>query len=347
MRLKRLILLVVALSAISNIACAKDCIKWPKVMAMWDLSQMKGEKVIFVHTFKNYTQRGSDEWLSVGLRDLLVDMLSTSQDLSVLSSLTAKYHIRGKNPHYSLSGMFQNLENSLRIFIRIKDGTTGELLAQHAITTPYPQHNDLFINIATTAKEILNFLKVKYKSSELENIKNLTASTFTYENYIKGMEALRTYKIDEIETAKIWFDQAKRVEFKSPLGYRGIVDMLTFLGFYHKQRGENFGRYFEQAEAELLTGNKITNQNNKGKKNPGKTENRFLLGNAAFKEGMILSEGKNWEKAAEAFLKSATYVPEDAVSWYHLSRIYKSLENDAAAKEALQKAYEINPCIEK
>lgn len=336
---------------------AGECIDWPRVLTKYDIDGMTEGKVVLVEPFTNYTKKTEDEWMDAGLRDLLASMLASSKGLIVLSGLTAKYHPRGTSPDYIVNGMFQHIDNTLRIFIKLMQGSDKKLLAQYAVAAPYPQSNELFVRFADTVKQIAQFLKVGIDDGQLVSIRDATSFAQVYESYSRGRQLLEKFNMNDIEVAKVWFEQAKRKDYKSPLGYQGMADLLTFLGYYHKQRKEPFGPYFEQAQSELVNMQRLAKRSppimllakkpKRVKEKDIKIENRFLLGYAAFTEGLMSASQANWQQAAEALIRSTTFVPEDAIAWYQLAKIYEKLGNTIEASNALRKAYEVNPCIEK
>lgn len=358
MRLAKKSLIILALMLIPLASQAGDCIDWPRLMTQYTLDSMPKGKVVVINPFTNYTKKSGDDWLKLGLPDLLASMLSASKDLTVLTGLAARYSPLSRNPQYIVEGMFQHLNGTLRIFIKLLNGPNRKLLKQNMITVSYPENKDFFWEMAKTTKQICEFIKVKYDDDKLEKIRDATISTQVYEFYSKGRQILDKYQVGETEVAKIWFEQAKRKDYRSWLGYEGLIDLYTFLGFYNKQRRASFGSYFEQAEKELVQMHRLAKQpppirqlskrsTRKKKSRDEKLTNRFLLGQAAFTEGLIAAQNANWEKAAQAFEQSVKFVPEDAITWYQLSRIYEKMGMIPKTTNALHKAYEINPCIEK
>lgn len=335
-----------------SIAAGRECINWPRIMNTRPPAE---GKIVVVEPFTDYTKQPGDEWLSPGLRDLIASMLAASGNLRVFSGLSTVYNAEAKDPEFTISGMFQHVEGGIRAFVKVMQG--GRLIVQYEILSAYPENSEIFARFADVTKQIWKTIGVGGDESNLETVRDATPSTRAYESYIKGRQALETYKPNELEVAKTWFEQTKRTDYRSPLGYQGMIDLLTFLGFYHKQRQEPFGSYFQQAERELSDMTRLAKRpppvslprKKPSKKSEGskKFENPFFLNQASFNEGLIAAEQEKWPEAAAALKKAAEYLPEDAIAWYHLARIYEKLGNSAEASKALQKAYEINQCIEK
>lgn len=352
----RLCILVLALLLVipgtSAVAKERRCIDWPSLMAQAELDRLPTERLLTVASFADTTKVDGDEWLSIGLRDLMVDLLRSAVDLRVAAAGTPG--IAGP-PEVSVGGQFQHANGQLRIFTAATDGRSGQLIKQFEILVPYPASAELFAKMADVAGQILSLAKAKNDSGALAAVRDATASTRCFESYARGRQALAAATATKAEVAKAFFDDAIRIDGSSPLGFMGLVDLHSFLGFFHKQQKQPFELDFQRAEEAMarlrrqtrraipMTAFRSTSTAARG----GGLVNRYLTGNAAFLEGAGLARTGNTIGAREAFTKSVEAVPEDAISWYHLSRSEAALGNTAAATAALQKAYGINPCVER
>lgn len=335
------------------------CIDWPQAMTQFELNNLPAGTTVLVQPFTDYTKKPGDSWLVLGLRDYLSDLLRTGRDLRVLAGLAAIYGTAGGPPDYIIVGKFQHMDRMLRVFISLSDGKSGQLIKQYDVAVSYPGNREFFTALADSAEQIMKQMKARPKGDQFKAVRDATESTSAYENYSKGRQSLESYDIKKAEIALIWFDQTKSLDYRSPLGYQGTIEVLTFMGFYHKQRREPFGSYFQKAEEELVKMAKLARpaplilprKNVKVTKKMGKMsielENRFLVGNVAFTEGLHAAQKGNWAEAAQAFKKSLEVVPEDAMTWYHLARIEATLGNTAESQDALRKALEINSCLER
>ncbi len=328
------------ITIIPHLSLAGQCINWSKVLTQHELNAAKKNQTIIIKPFTNYTKNPADDWLKTGLPELLSLMFNSSTTVQALFGNSIKYHPQSSNPDYSISGMYQHLNGNLRAFIKLWKANENKLLAQYTLLTPFPKASPFFKQTAEIVKQAVKKMEGNLDESSLKQTTQITDSLKAFENYTKGLNALQTYKLDQMEVARIWFEQAIRADYKSELGYDGLIDLYTFFGYYHKQRKENFGKYFEKALQEEIKRNRLT-----GKKNQ-EIENRFLLGNAAFAEALISAQAGKLNEATKALKKSVQYVPEDAISWYQLARIYDKLGKQEQATQAIQKAYAVNPCIE-
>lgn len=330
----------------------KFCIDWPKVMAQYELDRGPKGKIVLVEPFSNYTKFPADDWMAAGIRDYLADLLKSGTNISVLSGSQAAYSSQTGPVAYTVSGKFERLPGRLRVFITLKEGPSGKLLRQLEAGFPYPDNKEFFTNIADSAKQVLETIKTKRDPAAFDRVRNATSSTSAYENYSRGRQIFETFAPSNVDTSAAFFTLAKRDDYRSPLGYTGIVDLNTFLGFYHKQQGEIFGPYFQKAEEEIHEMKRLTGESEastssaRAKKSGAGIENRFIIGNAAFTEALAATQLGNFAKAAAALKRSVEAVPEDAISWYHLSRALTATADEAGARNALQKALGINPCIE-
>jgi tetratricopeptide (TPR) repeat protein len=331
------------------------CINWPKVIGQAAAERLNGSRSVLVQPFTDYTKVPGDEWLTLGLRDYAADLLRTGADLKVLSGNAAVYRADQAPTDFTVAGTFQHAGSDMRVFIRLSDGRSGMLLAQKDVSFKYPENQDFFRAIAGATSEIMKAMGASPNSTRFGQIQNATASTRAYEGFAKGRQALEVYSPAKFESANIFFTEAKRVDYRSPLGYEGISALNAFKGLYFKQLGKPFSTYFQAAEAEAgLMGNlarapsRVLDDPAAGKKrgNP-RPSGRYLDGNAAYIEGLQLAQGGNLDAAAEALRRAAELVPEDAMAWYHLARIEAKRGDEEKSREALQRAYAINSCIEK
>ena len=351
----RLCILALALLLVipGPLAAARErrCIDWPLLMARAELDQLPAGRLVTVASFADTTKVAGDEWLPAGLRDLMVDLLRSAVDLRVAPAGTPGI---GGPPDISVGGQFQHANGQLRVFVSATDGKSGQLLRQFELLVPYPGSAELFAKTAGIAQGILTLAKAGSDGGKLAAVRDATASTRCLESYARGRQALAGATPDKAEVARAFFDDAIRIDGTSPLGYLGLVDLHSFLGFFRKQMKQPFELEFQRAEEAL---NQLRRQARRAvpmaafrstaATRGGGLSNRYLAGNVAFLEGIGLARAGDNAGARAAFTKSVEAVPEDAISWYHLSRSEAALGNAGAATAALQRAYAINPCVER
>ena len=236
----------------SSFLFAKDktCVDWPKVMTQSDLDQMPKNPSILIQPFVDFTKQGGDDWLVLGLRDYLSDILRAGKNIRVPPIAT-------ETKDFTITGKFQHISGNLRVFVSILNGKNGELLKQLEITFSYPGNRDFFVKLSQAATEIIKIAGAKPDTNAIARIRDATASTRAYEAYSKGRQLLENFQPEKSEAASIWFNEAKKIDYRSPLGYTGMINLYTFLGLYHKQRQEPFALYFQKAEEEISQMKKV------------------------------------------------------------------------------------------
>ncbi|PIU57190.1 MAG: hypothetical protein COS89_05135 [Deltaproteobacteria bacterium CG07_land_8_20_14_0_80_38_7] len=336
---KTIVLLIIISILIPFNTDARECIKWSQLMQTHEINQPAKGKLILVQQFVNYTKRPEDEWLTSGITELISSMLKAQNDATILSGNTLNYLPKTSKPDFIITGMFQSQNNVLRIFTKVLNAGDQKLLYQFTTIAPYPQTRDLFTNLANTTQDICNKLKLNLNKDLLQKTQNTTDSVPAYEAYIKGLLALHKYDVNDAEVARIWFEQSISADHRFALAYQGLIDLYSFLGFYYKQQHKPFGTYYQKAEQLIQKMNKMTLNKENG------SNNRFLLGHAAFTQALIDADAGKFNEASVALNKSVELVPEDAIAWYELSRVSDQLGNKQQSSEALQKAHEINTCL--
>ncbi len=360
MRSMRTALLAAAMAIVllpSPRAAAKGCIDWPRLMSRYEISLMpeKGEAVL-ITSFTNFTKKPEDDWLSEGIRDYLADLMRSSEDLKVLSGTTARQADRVTAPKWKVSGRFQRAGAEMKVYVSIFEGSSGKLLKQLAVGFPYPDNTDFFRNLAQAASDLMGEMKAKWDSGNFKSVRDATASTSAFESYSKGRQILEEYNPSTAAGAGAHFKDAVRLDFRSPLGYEGLIAMYTFLGFANKQNGQPYGSYYQQAEAELVKMKQlakpapaifayISKRPQRKRKPDTSIDNRFIESNASYMEAQYSSKLGNLKGAAKALERSVELVPEDAAAWQQLARIYSQMGDTSKSGEALRKANELNPCL--
>ena len=167
-----------------------------------------------------------------------------------------------------------------------------------------------------------------------------------------------TFSPSTAASAKKWFEDAKRADYRSVLGYEGLVEMYSFLGFAARQRKANYTGYFHSAEkemAELIRLAKpepllMVREKPKVKDAGGPSElkitNALLLNTIAFQEGYVAMNSSDYKTALAAFTRATSIIPEDAIAWYYMASSYGAVGDFNSSRDAMQKAREINSCLE-
>lgn len=334
-------------------ALASGCIAWSKVMtepaSIWPVDA--NAKNVTVLPFENFFHNADDDWMVLGLRDYVSDLLRTSKGLRITPAGSAK---ATSGAAFVISGIFQIQEGRARIFLRLAD-EGGRLLSQQEANAPYPNNQEFFTQTAAGIKTFMEqFMKVSPNMTRFSALSRATGSTEAYKNFSKGRQILSLWQPDKVEQARKFFEETKRIDYQSPLGYEGMIALDAFHGFVKKQRKQSFLAEFQRAEAEDRRMKQISAiavqvfgaSPSWKEKDPLKIVNRFVAGNIAFIEGMQADSVGNAEAARAALQKSVTIVPEDAQGWLALSRVEQQLGNQQGMQDAVQKALAIDSCAE-
>ncbi len=345
---------LIASAALPADAMASGCISWPKVMTNPAAQAPAEAKRVAVEPFQNFFKNPDQEWMVLGLRDYVADLLRSSKGLSVVTAASAGGGA-SLAPEFVVSGIAQIAEGRARIFVRLSDAG-GKLLSQQEAAAPFPNNAEFFTRTAAAVRALMEQMKVSPDDARFAAIRNATASTDAYASFAKGRQILQAWNPEKAELARALFLETKRLDYRSPLGYEGMIALDAFMGLVLKQRGQLYTSQFQRAEAEYLAMKRsaalVTKVFDapaplKGKEMPVKIDNRFIAGNMAFTEGRQLEEIGNNEASRAALQRAVALVPEDAQAWYALSRVEAKLNNQQGMQEALQKAYAIDSCVER
>jgi tetratricopeptide (TPR) repeat protein len=351
-------LVALALVARAATAAAASCIDWPRAIAEAEISRTPQGPTVLVEPAKDYTKKAGDDWMVLGLRDYIADLLRAAPALRVLAGPTASQASALGGPNFIVGATFQHVETNLRVFIRLSEGQSGQLIAQQTAQFPYPANKGFFTAIAAAVAKIAEAMKVKLDDRAVSAVRDATASTEAYQNFAQGRQALETYRVDKVRASEPFFAAAKRIDYRSPLGYQGLVALHAFLGLDHKMRGEAFAGDYQKAQNEYVRMAEQTGKTapafgarwsvaTKREGAPSKLDDRFLAGNAAYVEGVQAAEVGNVPAAVAALRRAVALVPEDALAWYHLARAESQAGNEPAAQEARAKAFAISACLER
>ncbi|MBI4211898.1 MAG: hypothetical protein HY540_04590 [Deltaproteobacteria bacterium] len=351
-------LIVIALLFVSTVTLAQAvCIDWKKLAAIRDIEHQPAGKTIFIAKLTNQTGIPEDDWLEQGLRELLADYLKTSANLRILSGLAEEAGLAEKY-QYSVSGLFQHAAGFLRVFLEVND-PQGNLQKQVSFAFPYPNHKAFFEKTEEAAREIQTAVGVSRNTEASAAIREATSATKCYENYAKGRALLERYELATMNQTIKYFEGAKKEDYRSILGYQGLVSAKTWKGLMQKQERQPFAATFQDAEqglqemAKLVKPAPLLPEIRKKPKPTDKVEllvplsDRILQGHALFLQSLTAAQKKEWANAARMMEQSLALVPEDAIGWWHLASMKEQLGKTSEANKARTKALEINPCLAK
>jgi len=325
-------------------------------MAVIPIQNQTEGPLVVVKSFTNFTKQTEDSWLEYAYRDFLGSLLETAKTARVRFGPAAQYDSAASSPNFIISGSFQRTADNLRVFIEVKDGVSGKILKIIQMDTPYPNNAQFFLSTAEAARQVGKVIDISFTERDFNRIRDATDSTEAFEYYSKGMNILRTYNPKGFGEAKVLFEKTKKTDFRSWLGYQGLVDLYTFQGLLAKQEGLPFQTYYQIAQTELTQMQSLAKRppavprwgKPKAQKKPSgevKLTNRFLKGNAEYIGGIVASEAGDYKRAAEKLKEATEQVPEDAAAWLKLANAFDRLGKTEDAAKARASARKVNSCI--
>jgi tetratricopeptide (TPR) repeat protein len=346
--------LVFLLAVLASSRAGAECIDWGRVMTKYEIDHMaRWKEVVLLRSFDNFTKISGDDWLSTGIPSLLKEYLNAGDEINAIFGPIAKYYSGVVNPAYTIDGMYQHVEGKLRIFVKISE--RGLFIKQLQLDVAYPQNKQFFVTLGDAALDILSVIGPPYDKDKFRAVGSTTDSLPAYENYIRGVLAYWSFDVDKMDVARTWFDESKKVDFNYRNAYLGTIDVDVFLAMYNKQSRKAFAGFFEAVEKEISAMKRFSKRLPppsrpkryiiKTKDEPVELANRFLLGHASFVAGLNAAGEKKWFEAARYFEAAVFYVPEDAITWFHLSQMREKTGDKQKAHEAIVRATELNKCL--
>lgn len=333
-----------------SLSAGEKCVDWPLVMRLQTLQQFHANHpVVLLQSFENGSGLTADDWLSEGIPWLLKRYLSTDQQLNLFSEIQTPYLKSFPKEHYRVEGLFQHIDQTLRIFVQLKD-PKGKLITQIPIKTPFLKHTHFFESLKEGASEILNQLgRKKPNANDLKTIQNETRNIFAFSNAVKGIAALEKFEPNHTEVALIWFQEAFREDPKYPLPYLGMIDAYSFLYLDGKQAGGPYQQILEsihnteKAMRQKRVRPHFGGLTEKERKNSGK--HPAVRNYVHYTAGKRAFDGGDFRKAAQELEQAFDALPEESLSAYTLGQSYAKLGNAKKAGELLRYAKEINRCL--
>lgn len=235
-------------------------------------------------------------------------------------------------------GQFQkHQENSIRVFIKIIDVSSGKALGPplEFIT----QESDRFFSVmGDISQTILQLTSTKKISANLFQTYLSTSPSFAaFRYYIKGLEKSDEYNLVDLEVAKAWFEKAAAISYGYSDAQAEKKRVLWMLSLYNRQMGKDISLLMTELRQETV----VVSDSHK----------KF--------EGASKITHNRWEKAADLFLKSmhstdtqalillsqaSSLTPEDSLIHYEQARRTKQLGK--AYEAFLNQAREINSCVQ-
>lgn len=317
----------------SEEAFAKACVDWPRVFATSETEEIGEKLLVQMDSFKNDSLNKGDDWLQLGIPYLLSRFINIQPRIKAILQQDLQRSKQPKPFAFRVEGLFQHQKGWLRVFVQLKN-PQGIVIASHPIQTPYPLHQHFFGGLREAALTLLQKMKMEGQMDLLKKVERETNNVAAFQNYIRGLDALRTYDPNQMEVALVWFQESRREDNQYIRAYEGMIAAHGFLSLFHKANGEGFQSDVEQME-QILREWKQKEELNK----------RFIEGAIHYAIGFkAFSEGKT-SKAVTILRQALEQTPEDPMAHYYLALSYDKMGKQKEAAMHRQKALEINPCL--
>lgn len=307
----------------------------------------KVKEVVSIAPFENQSKDGGEEWLKIGLAELLGDYLSASKKTGIITGLTMRYPPAEAKPNFIISGAYQKSPNSLRVFIKVYSPSGKEgIVYQNSFGIAPPDTGRLFIEMKNAALEIAKNAKISLDKNKFEYETASTSSYRAYESYIKGLDALWKFDDNHLDVARLWFQESKRQDIYFQKPYFAMADMYGYLAMIAKAGGKPYTQYLEKLEATetermrfAVRPSPVPSERPQVIRKDLKLEvaNRFLNGNSFYMAGIETMKLGDFKKAGKDLEKAIKYVPEDTVALRSLYNVYSQLGDNEKAASVLNK----------
>jgi adenylate cyclase len=191
-----------------------------------------GTSRIAVLPFANLSQDPNDEYFADGLTEEMITELSMLSGLGVIARTSVMHYkktdktireiAKELNVGSVLEGSVRKAGNKIRVTVQlIQAKDEGHLWAQKFDRSL----DDIFEVQSDVAKNVVDALRVKLPSSELDRIeKKPTESTNAYTLYLKGRHLWNKRGLEDLKKARDYFEQAVKEDPGFALGYVGQAD---------------------------------------------------------------------------------------------------------------------------
>lgn len=196
-------------------------------------------KSIAVLPFKPLVAESRDEYLQMGMADVLIARLSHLKQIIVRpTSAVHKYADLEQDPVAAgrelkveavLEGNLQRLGDHLRVTVRLVRVSDGEQLWADKFDQ---QFTDIFRVQDAMAEKLAAALALELTSEETRRLtKRGTESTEAFQAYIKGRYFLNRWSKVNLEKAIEYFEQALKADPNYALAHSGLADSYHLLGY--------------------------------------------------------------------------------------------------------------------
>lgn len=307
-------------------------------------SHGKVETVVLVGPFINQSKETVEDWLTIGLAEVLGDLLQTGKNVGVEHGLTRLYPQTTATPQLVVSGSFQRTPDELRVFVKVFKGTESMPIYDDAFTITPPDSGKLFVQMGRVAGEIFSAAKIKPDKERFIWEKGATSDYLAFQAYTKGLEAMWKFDPNYIDVAAIWFQEARKHDIYFLKSYIAEENLYGYLTMKAKVEEKQYSYYLEKLETlenarirYSIRPSPISPEKPKVmKKKDIEIANRYLVANAHYLAGMAALRGGNLKDAEKELSVAVELVPEDTIAARELYNVYLELKKDKDAQRVLQ-----------
>lgn len=197
-------------------------------------------RVIAVLPFRPLNLDNSDDYLGVGLADVLITRLSSLQQVIVQPMSTVlKYDSREQNPVTAgrelrveavLEGAFQKIDNRLRVTARLINVRDGQAIWSGKFEE---QFTGIFKVQDSISEQVASALALHLTPEKrLLLVKGGMSNAEAYQLYLKGRYHWNKRTAEDLKKAIAYFEQALAISPNAALAYIGLADCYNLLSFY-------------------------------------------------------------------------------------------------------------------
>ena len=195
---------------------------------------------IAVLPFKPVNPNSSDDYLGLGLADVLITRLSSLQQVVVQPiSQVRKYDNLEQHPVAAgrelrveavLEGTFQKIDNQLRVTARLINVQDGQALWSGQFDK---QFTDIFKVQDSISEQVASALALRLTPEKrLLLTKQGINNPEAYQLYLKGRYHWNKRTAADLKKAIVYFDQAIAISPNAAPAYVGLADCYNLLSFY-------------------------------------------------------------------------------------------------------------------
>jgi len=198
------------------------------------------KRSLAVLPFTTVGASGDDQYLGVGLADLVTNKLSSLEAVSVRTSNAVRRYLNTKSASidvgrelgvdYVLSGAVTRDGEWMHTRLELSDVRANRVLWSEITDEPFV---DIIALQDSVSERIANALKLRLTSDERNRLRHrYTENSAAYQLYLAGRYHLGKRTADGLRQAITSFEQASQRDARFALAYAGLADSYALLNWY-------------------------------------------------------------------------------------------------------------------